>query len=184
MALGRLGLAHRPAGPVLHLTPPRPQLSRVAWGPSSQACPPPRLTRDGSGHRLCRRAIRAAFLILTKGRCCVFKLHYLLLSLSVFIYLLLVLKTKIVSSLVPLKQEGRWRSCVCRGRIRWSLGRVCLCVGYGVCELTECSVCHVLCVCRTRVLCGVCGHTGVGSHVACVLYRWGYKLLCPAPWQW
>lgn len=71
---------------------------------------------------------------------------------------------------------------MCRGRIRWSLGRVCLCVGCGVCELTECSVCHVLCVCRACVLCGSLWAHRCRSHVACVLYRWGYKLaLSPLP---
>ena len=42
-----IGLPGQPS-----LTPPRPQLSRVAWGTSSQACPPPRLTLDSLGHRL------------------------------------------------------------------------------------------------------------------------------------
>lgn len=152
------------------LGPPRPELSRVAGGASSQARPPPRPTLDGSGRRPCRRAFPSCLSSLTKGRCCVFKLRCPLFASSVciylFIYLLLVLKTKIASLLSALEAGGRMGGAVCAeagSRGPWG---ACACV-WGVEHVNPASVrCAVCCVCPEHVCM---------LRVACVLSGWVYK---------
>ena len=107
---------------------------------------------------------------------------FCLLCVYLFIYLLLVLKTKIVSLFSALEAGGQMEQ-LCVQRQDQVVPGACVPVcGVWSCELTDCSVCHVLCVCGACVLCGSLWAHRCRSYVARVLYRWGYKLAqLPAP---
>lgn len=145
---GRLGLAHRPARPALHS--PHPGPSCLEW----PGAPPLRPVHLPGSHWTAQVTdsaggpLRAAFHLSPKADA-VFSNSTIcfLPPLCLFIYLLLVLKTKIVFLFSALEAGGQMEElCVQRQDQVVPGVCVCLCVGCGVCEPTGYSVPCALCV--------------------------------------
>ena len=104
---------------------------------------------------------------------------FCLLCVYLFIYLLLVLKTKIVSLFSALEAGGQMEQLCVQRQDQVAAGSCVPVCGVWSCELTECAMC---CVCAEHVCCvGVCGHTGVGHMWPMCCTGGGTNLLCPQP---
>ena len=178
---GRWGLAHRPARPALTHPTQAPAVSSGLGHLLSGLSP----SQAHAGQlRPQTQPLRAAFHLSPEADA-VFSNSTIcfLPPLCLFIYLLLVLKTKIVFLFSALETGGQMEE-LCVQRQDQVVPGVCVLVCGVWCVNPLGIQCHVLCVCEHVCYVGVCGHTCVG-HMWPVCYTGGCtNLLCPCPRQW